>query len=80
MNRIDVKIGKNEYTFRTNDNGFNLFIGDGENRQISHESGFNSLKRIKKAIRQYLECEHSCLSNEKLPRISYSVKNGDWKK
>lgn len=78
MKRIDVKF-KNpttgeieERTFRTNESGAYLFTGVGENRQISCESGFHSLKRIKKAIRRHLRFQFGCDRGEsELGRISY---------
>jgi hypothetical protein len=60
-------------TFRTNESGANLFTGVGENRQISCESGFHSLKRMKKAIRSHLRFRFGCDHGEpELGRITYT--------
>lgn len=53
MRRIEVLVDGVEFTFRTNDSGVCLFVGDSENRQISHECGFHKLNRIKRAIKDY---------------------------
>jgi hypothetical protein len=89
MKRIDVIFNGKERTFRTNESGDYLFIGISQNTQISCESGFNSLKRIKKAIREYLKSEwesrlrnHDDLKtwNEPMPRIKYIPSPHDtWK-
>ena len=74
MLRIDVTLDGKDYTFRTNNSGDYLFIGVSENKQISTESGFNSLSRMKRAIREHLkyrwEMEHF---DEPMPRIKYDV-------
>lgn len=63
-----------ERTFRTNDNGTNLFTGVSENRQISCESGFQDARRMKRAIREHLRYEFGCDRGEpNLGRISYSA-------
>ena len=74
MKRVDVVFDGREYTFRTNDSGSYLFVGVGENRQISCESGFDSLSRMKKAIREYLTrgYEQEDGSRPGAPRIKYS--------
>jgi len=51
MHIIHVTCGDDEHTFRTNDSGEYLFTGTSVNNQISCDAGFNSLKRIKRAIR-----------------------------
>jgi len=55
MKRIDAEYAGNKYTFRTNNDGSYLFVGVGENRQISCESGFDSLRRIKRAISDHIK-------------------------
>jgi len=84
MKRIDVEFNSCKYTFRTNDSGDNLFYGVSQNNQISCESGFQSLSKIKKAIREhlhleYIYCDYEQLS-EKMPRIKYHPIASDWKK
>lgn len=75
MKRIDVEFDGQEYTYRTNDSGEYLFTGVGENRQISCESGFDSLSRMKAAIREHLhyhwELDHGPDSTQRPPRIKY---------
>lgn len=73
MLRIDVYFDGNEYTFRTNDNGCYLFTGVDNNKQVSCESGFNSLRRIKREIRDRLHSEFEVMHGheEKKPRIKY---------
>jgi hypothetical protein len=75
MKRIDATVNGTEYTFRTNNDGSCLFTGVGENRQISCESGFDSLRKIKRTIRVYLAGD-----NQTVPRISYNVHPADWTK
>jgi hypothetical protein len=83
MLRIDATFDGKEYTFRTNDSGAYLFVGVGENRQISCDSGFNSLRRIKKAIREHLRfnCNLECqgVSGHGYPRIKFAPGPGEWK-
>lgn len=60
-------------TFRTNNNGANLFIGVSENHQISCESGFQDARRMKRAIREHLRYEFGCDRGEpELGRIQYA--------
>ena len=54
MKQIDATVDGKSYRFRTNEDGCGLFVGDGENRQISSDSGFGSLRAIKRAIRNHL--------------------------
>lgn len=62
-----------ERTFRTNDSGAYLFTGVGENRQISHESGFQDPRRMKRAIRAHIRAALGCDRGEpELGRIAYS--------
>jgi len=70
MRRIDVIFEGKEFTFRSNDSGEYLFIGNDENVQISHESGFDSVSRMKKAIREYLRCRQHGIYT--FSRIKYS--------
>ena len=73
MRRIDVTFDGHEYTFRSNDSGEYLFVGTSENRQISCESGFKSLRRMKSAIRAHLrygyEMDHG--QDAAFPRIAF---------
>lgn len=79
MIRIDAKFRNprtnetEERTFRTNDSGSYLFTGVSENRQISCESGFQDVRRMKRAIREHLRSALGCDRGEpELGRISYS--------
>lgn len=78
---MDVIFNGEERTFRTNESGAYLFIGVSQNTQISCESGFDSLRRIKKAIREHLKSEwESKTQNEPMPRIKYIPSPHDaWK-
>ena len=84
MLQIDVEFIGMEYRFRTNENGDNMFIGVGENRQISCESGFNSLSRMKRAIKEHLrfEWDHQNAHHDEppMPRIKYKpLPNDSWR-
>lgn len=82
MKRIDVEFNGTEYTFRTNESGSYLFRGVSENRQISCESGFDSLSRMKRAIKEHLRAEwdHAQLEMDvPMPRVKYIPKGSDWK-
>ena len=74
MKRIDVICGDAEHTFRTNDSGSYLFIGVAQNSQISCESGFNRLPRIKRFVKSYLsdKWEHEHFNDEPMPRLKFS--------
>jgi hypothetical protein len=79
MKTIYAKVEGREFTFRTNNNGEYLFVGQSENSQISTESGYNSISKIKKHIRVYLQNKfHRDSTNidYKLPRIKFSVNPG----
>lgn len=86
MKRIDVvetkaNGEKNEYTFRTNNNGCYLFVGVSENRQICCESGYQSLRRIKARIREYLRAGHFPEVDGPYPRLSFKPsQNVEWEK
>lgn len=86
MRRIDVTETEangttHEYTFRSNENGCYLFIGVGENKQISCESGFQSLRRMKTAIREYLRRGHFPEVDGPFPRLSFRPSTmADWEK
>jgi hypothetical protein len=80
MKRIDVELTikgqKKEHTFRTNDSGDYLFIGVGENKQISCESGFGDNQRTRKTIREYLRDVVYCGSidpTEQFTRLTYKI-------
>lgn len=63
---------KFQRTFRTNNSGNYLFIGNSENKQISCESGFQNEKRMKKAIREHLRFQFGCDRGEpEISRIRY---------
>lgn len=86
MKRIDVVFNGNEYTFRSNNSGAYLFEGVSENRQISCESGFDSLSRIKRAIKEYFRNQRPEWSEtdpqyrEQMPRVKYTpAAYCDWK-
>jgi hypothetical protein len=60
---IDVKADGIDERFMTNDSGNYLFmLVDGAAKQINHDSGCNSLRRMKKAIREYLSFQHGSVS------------------
>lgn len=85
MRRIDVveitNTGTvNEYTFRSNNDGCYLFIGVSENRQISHESVFQSLRRMKSAIREYLRRGHDFDLHGSYPRLKFKPDSSYWTK
>lgn len=86
MKRIDVVETKTngekiEHTFRTNNNGCYLFVGVSENHQISCESGFQSLRRMKTAIREYLRRGHFPEVDGPFPRLSFHPsQNVEWDK
>jgi hypothetical protein len=71
MKRMDVFFNGQELTFRTNNSGNYLFVGVSVNNQISCESGLDSLKRMKAAIRSYLRSEWEIEHEEPMPRIKY---------
>ena len=83
MLRVDVEFtvdgAKHEMTFRTNKTGSYLFTGVGVNNQISCESGFNSLKRIKKAIRSHIVYLFGDHGQSELSRIKYTYVSSDFK-
>ena len=79
MKTMNVSVSGKDYTFRTNNSGFGLFVGAYENSQISCEEGFQSLRRMKKAIRGYLQGKLPY--GETLPRIKFTPNwLGDWEK
>jgi len=75
MIRIDVTATDGrEWTFRTNNNGNYLFVGVGENRQISCESGFGDNRRTRNAIRKHLAyCYYNMCDTKELPRLKYQI-------
>jgi len=83
MKRIDVEFNGTEYTFRTNDSGSYLFTGVSENSQISCESGFDSLSRMKRAIKEHLRFKWDSIKqdiDEPMPRVKYfPSKTCGWK-
>jgi hypothetical protein len=87
MMRIDAGINGKEYGFLTNDNGEYLFeLSGGSTKQLSCDSGFNSLRKIKKAIRSHLEFKPYHMSeydetSQKMPRLTYEIRDFDeWRK
>ncbi len=78
MKRIDATIDGRTYTFRTNDSGDYLFIDrNGSNSQINCECGYQSLRRIKKAISRYLHSETRMMDMPAVGRISYKIHSFD---
>ena len=71
MRRIDATFNGQEHTFRSNDSGDYLFTGVSVNNQISCDSGFNSLRRMKAAIREYLRSNMGAGETE-FPRIRFT--------
>ena len=87
MMRIDASINGKEYGFLTNDNGEYLFeLSGGSTKQLSCDSGFNSLRKIKKAIRSHLGFKLYHMSeydrtSQKMPRLTYEIRDFDeWRK
>ena len=78
MRRIDAIYEGTEYTFRSNDNGTYLYVGISENKQISVESGFDSLKRMKKVIRDYIHKRNPGYFFG-TARIRYTPDSSTWK-
>jgi 3-deoxy-D-arabino-heptulosonate 7-phosphate (DAHP) synthase len=73
MMQIDVRANGINELFMTNGNGTCFFVlRDGAAKQIDCFSGYNSLRRMKKAIREYLAQQH-----ETLPRLSYKPVGND---
>ena len=75
MLRIDVNFAGIDTTFRTNNDGSYLFVGD-SNRQISTLSGYNKTSQIKRDIKHYLRSkwwfDHNSPENLMYPRIKYT--------
>jgi len=83
MRSIDVTFDGREFTFRSNENGDYLFEGVSENRQISCESGFQSLHRMKLAIRDHLAYQWELAHDPgaRAPRIAYRPDSvSDWER
>ena len=85
MKRIDAIINNKEYAFLTNDNGEYFFVlENGSTRQLSCFSGFNSLRKCKRFIREYLELKLDYgyhVTDKKMPRIKYELRRfDDWNK
>jgi hypothetical protein len=79
MRRIDATFNGQEFTFRSNDSGEYLFTGVSVNNQISCESGFNSRRRMKSAIREYLRNQLGA-GVTTYPRIQFTPdSHSDWK-
>lgn len=79
MRRIDATFNGQDFTFRSNDSGEYLFVGVSVNNQISCESGFNSLRRMKTAIREHLRYQMGAGVTE-FPRVTYThISDSDWK-
>jgi hypothetical protein len=79
MKRIDAIFNGEDFTFRTNNDGSFLFIGVSENRQISCESGFDSLARMKRAVKEHLRFKWDGM-NDPMPRVKYTPHPTDtWK-
>lgn len=87
MMRIDCEFSGKNFCFRTNNDGSYLFFGLESNTQISTESGFNSLSRAKRYIREYLRYKYQFndfVDRSDLrswPRIKYVPSSfSEWKK
>lgn len=80
MLRVEVEFGGEYYTFRTNDDGCCLFRGLHTNRQIRNDSGYNSLYRIKRTIRELLRREWLDAHDINPPRIHYEYISDGFKK
>jgi hypothetical protein len=83
MLRITARFNGAEHIFRTNNSGSYLFTGLSVNNQISCESGFNSLSRIKRYIKKYLRQHYyhnqDDIDVKKYPKITY-ITNDNRKK
>ena len=86
MMRIDATIDGKEFGFLTNNNGDYFFeLINGSTKQLSCDSGFNSLKKIKKAVRDHLKFKlgYDMLKLEegkKMPSLKYELRKFDeWK-
>ena len=81
MMRIGASINGRHYGFLTNDNREFLFeLSGGSTKQLSCDSGFNSLRKIKKAIRSHLEFKLYHMSeydetSQKMPRLTYEIRD-----
>jgi hypothetical protein len=75
MKIIDVTFRNKTYTFRTNNDGTNLFVGVSSNTQISCESGFHSLRRIKRRIREWLIRDD--FGQKTFDRVKYTLRPFD---
>jgi len=74
---IDVKANGIDKRFMTNDNGGNLFIiEDGAAKQLDCCGGYQSLRYIKKAIREHLVYQYG-----NVPKLAYKpMPDSGWKK
>ena len=82
MLRIDAVFDMVEYTFRTNNDGSYLFVGVSTNNQIRSDSGYNSLHRIKAAIREYLRSNYALEQTAPVkdyPRITFGFTSPEFK-
>ena len=59
-----------EATYRTNNSGDYLFVGNSENKQINCECGYINKKRMQKAIRTHIV--ESNRYNAEISRIKYN--------
>jgi len=77
MRKIDVVFNGREYRFMSNDDGSYLFI---DCRQISCDSGFRRLSRMKNWIRYHLynQYRRETCSHERPPRISFKPDSSEW--
>ena len=80
MLRVDLEFNGELYTFRTNNDGCYLFRGLHENRQVRCDSGYNSLKRMKRTIREVLRSEWLDSHESNPPRIHYEYISDGFKK
>jgi hypothetical protein len=76
---VEALFNKKVTTFMTNNDGCYLFerYDDGSTRQISCESGFNKIRRMKKTIREHLryhyDIKHGAESNGSYPKIVFDI-------
>jgi len=81
MLSIDVRAEGVDERFSTNGDGSYFFIvSDGSLKQIFCDSGYNSLRQMKKTIREYLTrqlLKETMDENIKLPRLTYKIVGND---
>jgi hypothetical protein len=77
MLTIRATVNGETYIFRTNDSGDYLFTGASENSQLTCDGGYNSLRKMRRAIREHLCGVFRCdIDGSELGRISYKPGRG----